>query len=101
MHDAGDGNDEEADDDGGNSNIEGVLAKPPGAIIVTVIIAVPRHDREDQGHDVDRVRRTKAGEYSQTKVATEWRWRFLFLYRTMVKRCAPTQGAFPLRIEHS
>lgn len=42
MHDADDGEDEKANDDGGNSNIEGVPAEPPGAIVVTTIIAVPR-----------------------------------------------------------
>lgn len=56
------------------------------------------HDREDQGHDVDGICGTKAGEYSQTKVATEWRWRFMILYKTMVKKCTPTQGTFHLRI---
>lgn len=40
MNDAQDGNDEQADDDGGNRNIESVPAQPPGPIIVSVIIAV-------------------------------------------------------------
>lgn len=42
MNDAGDNNDEKADDDGGNSDIESVPAQPPRPIIVTLIIAVPR-----------------------------------------------------------
>lgn len=42
MNDDGDSDDEKADDDGGNSNIESVPAQPPRAIIVTVVIAVPR-----------------------------------------------------------
>lgn len=40
MNNAGDGDDEQANDDGGNSNAESVPAQPPGPIIVSVIIAV-------------------------------------------------------------
>lgn len=69
MNDAGDSDDDKADNDGGNSDIESVPAQAPRPIIVTLIIAVPRHYREDQCHNVDRVCRTKAGENSQTKVA--------------------------------
>lgn len=42
MNDAGDSDDEEADDDGGNSYIESVPAQPPRPIIVSISIAVPR-----------------------------------------------------------
>lgn len=56
------------------------------------------HDREDQGHNVDGVRWTKAGENSQTKVAAEWRWSALLFYRTTVQKCAATQGTFYLWI---
>lgn len=41
MNDAGDSDDEKANDDGGNSNIESVPAQPPRPIIVTTIITVP------------------------------------------------------------
>lgn len=41
MNDAGDGDDEKADDDGGDCDIEGVLAQPPRSIKVTLIVAVP------------------------------------------------------------
>lgn len=40
MNNAGDGDDEQANDDGGNSNIESIPAQPPGPIIVSMIIAV-------------------------------------------------------------
>lgn len=101
MDDAGDGDDEEADDDGGDGDIESVPAQTPRAVVVPAIIAVPRHDREDQGYNVDGVRRTKAGEDGQTEVAVERRRRFLFLYRAAVKKCTPTQGTFHLRMKHS
>ena len=42
MNDAGDGDDEKADDEGGNSDIESAPAQPPRPVIVTLIIAVPR-----------------------------------------------------------
>lgn len=58
-------------------------------------------DREDQAHNVDGVRRTKAGKDSQTKVATEGRRGSLLCYRSTVQKCAPTQGAFNLRIKDS
>lgn len=80
MNDAGDGDEEKANDDGGDGNVESVPAQPPRPVIVAVIITVPRHDGEDQGHNVDGVRRTEAGENSQTKVVTERRRRFLLLY---------------------
>lgn len=59
------------------------------------------HDGEDQGHDVDGVCRTKAGENCQTKVAAEWRRRFTLLYRTSVKICAPAQRTLHLWIKDS
>lgn len=42
MNNAGDGDDEEPNDDGSNSNIEGVPAQPPRPIVVSVIIAFSR-----------------------------------------------------------
>lgn len=100
MNDAGGNDDDKANDDGGNSNKESVPAQPPRPVVVTLIIAVPRHDREDQGHNVDGVCRTKTGKNSQTKVATERRWRSLVLYRTAVKKSTPTEGTFHLWIKH-
>lgn len=42
MNNAGDGDDEKADDDGGDSNVESVPAQPPGPIVVTIIITFSR-----------------------------------------------------------
>lgn len=50
MHNAGGGDDEEADDDGDNSDVASVPAQPPGAIVVTIIIAVPRLRTGNRGH---------------------------------------------------
>ena len=58
------------------------------------------HDGEDQGHNVDGVRRTKAGEDSQAKIAAERRWRFLLLYGTAVEKYTSTHGALNLWIKH-
>lgn len=42
MNGAGDGDDEEADDDGGNGDIASVPAQPHGAVVVTAVVAVSR-----------------------------------------------------------
>lgn len=57
------------------------------------------HDGEDQGHYVDRVRRTEAGEKSQTEIAAERRWRFLIFCWSVVKKCTPIQGTFHVWIQ--
>lgn len=40
MNNAGDGNDEKADDDGGDSNVERVPAQPPGPVVVPLVITL-------------------------------------------------------------
>lgn len=74
MNSAGDGDDEKPDDDWGNSHVERVPAQPPGAFVVSAVITVSRHDREDQSHNVDGVCRTKACKNGQTKVALKRWW---------------------------
>lgn len=56
VHRTGDADDDQADDDGGNGHPLGVPPQPPGSFVVSIIVAVQRHDGEDQSHDVDRVR---------------------------------------------
>lgn len=51
MNDAGDGDDQEADDDGGDRHVERHPAQPPGAVVVSLRVAVPglgarRHRRK-------------------------------------------------------
>lgn len=47
MNDAGDGDDKKTNNDGSNSDVKRILAQPSGPIVVTMIIAVPGHDREN------------------------------------------------------
>lgn len=42
MNNAGDGDDQKANDDGSNSNIESVPAQSPGAFIVAAVVTVSR-----------------------------------------------------------
>lgn len=41
VNDAGDGDDQEADDDGGDGHVESHPAQPPGALEVAPRVAVP------------------------------------------------------------
>lgn len=41
VNDAGDGDDQEADDDGGDRHVERHPAQPPGAVVVSPRVAVP------------------------------------------------------------
>lgn len=41
MNDAGDGDDQEADDDGGHRHVERHPAQSPGAVVVSAGVAVP------------------------------------------------------------
>ena len=88
-----------------NAFLRSLWHQPHTAVVQTVRCTMniihAHHDGEDQGHDVDRVRRTKAGENSQTQVATQRRWRFLLYYGSTVKKHAPAQGTFHLWIQHS
>lgn len=46
MNGAGDGDDEEADDDGGHRDVESVPAEPLRPVVVSKIIVVPRLSKE-------------------------------------------------------
>lgn len=59
------------------------------------------HDGEDQGHDVDGVGGTKAGEDSQAQIAAQWRRRLLFSSGDAVQEGAGTQGTLHLRVQGS
>lgn len=59
MHRTENTDDDQADGDGGEGHPLGIPPQPPGSFVVSVIVAVLRHDCEDQSHDIDWVRWAK------------------------------------------
>lgn len=60
--------DEKANDDGGDGHPLGIPPKPPGSFHVSIVVAVQRHDGEDESHDVDGVRGAKARDDGEPQV---------------------------------
>lgn len=71
VHHARDGDDDKADDDGGSGHPLGIPPQPPGSFVVAFVVAVLRHDGEDQTHDVDGVRGAKTGEDCEPQVVLQ------------------------------